>query len=82
MKVIADADWPPLDDPRCLALRVELYRKKRRYNYKELKDGTIYIYFPRVNPFTWVWQHIRYYLWTRFKQDEEEDDNDELSEVQ
>ena len=81
MKVIADADWPPLDDPRCIALRVELYRRKRRYNYRELKDGTIYIYFPRVNPFIFAWQYLKYYLWGKYHK-EEEDDNDELSEVQ
>jgi len=73
MKVIADANFPPLDDPRCLALRVELYRRKRRYNYKELKDGTIYIYFPKVNPITWVYQHIKYYTWTKYKKEKEEE---------
>jgi hypothetical protein len=74
MKVIADAGWPPLDDPRCLALRVELYKKKRRYNYKELNDGSIYIYFPRVNPISWIWQHIRYYIWTKYSKEDEDEE--------
>jgi len=73
MKVIADANFPPLDDPRCLALRVELYRRKRRYNYKELKDGSIYIYFPKVNPIMWVAHHIKYYMWTKYRKEKEEE---------
>jgi len=73
MKVIADANFPSLDDPRCLALRVELYRRKRRYAYKELKDGSIYIYFPKVNPIMWVCQHIKYYIWTKYRTEIEEE---------
>ena len=72
MKVIVDAGFPPLDDPRCIALRVELYKRKKRYGYKEYKDGTIYIYFPRVNPITWVIQHIKYYMWTKHRKEKEE----------
>ena len=74
MKVIADANFPPLDDPRCLALRVELYRRRRRYNYKELKDGSIYIYFPKVNPIMWVAHHIKYYMWTKYRKEIEEEE--------
>jgi hypothetical protein len=73
MKVIVDAGFPPLDDPRCVALRVELYRRKKRYGYKELKDGTVYIYFPKVNPISWVYQHIKYYIWTRHTKEKKDD---------
>ena len=73
MKVIVDAGFPPLDDVRCLALRMELYKRKKKYGYRELKDGTVYIYFPRVNPISWIWQHIRYYLWTRYHKEKEEE---------
>jgi len=72
MKIIADANFPPMDDPRCIALRMELYKYKRRYNYRELKDGSIYIYFPRINPITWIYQHIKYYIWTRYHKNEDD----------
>jgi len=74
MKIICDAGFPPLDDVRCLALRVELYRQKKKYGYKELKDGSIYIYFPKVNPISWVIQHIKYYIWTRNRKEKEEEE--------
>lgn len=56
MKVIVDADFPPLDDIRCIAMMAELHRRKRKYAYKELKDGTIYIHFPRINPIEFICQ--------------------------
>ena len=72
MKVIVDAEFPPLNDPRCLAMRMELYKRKRTYNYKELANGNIYIYFPRINPFRYIYQHIKYYIWSKHHK---EDDN-------
>ena len=84
MKVIVDAGFPPLDDIRCLAMRTELYKHHRRYAYKELKDGSIYIHFPRINPVTWVIQHIIFYLFKREEEEDDEDDDEdsEMSQVQ
>ena len=80
MKVIVDNDFPPLDDIRCLALRMELYKRKRKYGYKERKDGAIYIYFPRVNPLVWIYQHIKFYLWSKYHVTEEHVSEDEFNE--
>jgi len=77
MKKICDSDFPHPDDPLCLQLNEELYKRKRRYRFKELGDGTIYISFPRINPFMYIWLHIRFYLWDKYHDDEEEEYDDE-----
>ena len=79
MKVIVDAGFPPMDDLRCQALRLELYKRKRVYAYKELKNGSIYLHFPRVNPFRFVYEYLKFYLWTKHfpeKDDDEENNED------
>jgi hypothetical protein len=74
MKVIVDAGFPPLDDIRCVALRIELYKRKRIYAYRELESGSIYIHFPRANPFRFVYAYLKYYLWDRYQKDDDNDD--------
>jgi len=67
MKVLVDAGFPPLDDIRCIAMGKELYKRKRRYAYKVLKNNTVYFYFPRVNIFTWLYVVIVKFIAKRLK---------------
>jgi len=73
MKAICDAGFPELDDPLCIAMHEELHKKRRKYNYKELKDGSIYIHFPRINIIEFICQCL-YNLGVKNEDDELEDE--------
>ena len=70
-----DADFPPLEDDRCIEMHKALHKSRRKYAYKELKDGTIYIHFPRINPIEFICQCL-YNLGLRHNNEDEEEYED------
>ena len=50
MKSIVDADFPPATEPMLLALYKRCWEEKRKIRYRETKNGSIIIDFPKMNP--------------------------------
>ena len=67
MKLIIDSGFPPMDDPMLIAMDDLLRRKKRKYQYKEIRDKegrskSIYISFPRYGPIDYITYYVSKWL--------------------